>query len=68
MKNIELRKVPCGETFTAFGEEYVVLDHVDGGVLSIRKGVWKRAPFDRMKTAICLRRTFEKTSMIISNC
>ena len=32
MKNIELRKVPCGETFTVFGEEYVVLDHVDGGV------------------------------------
>lgn len=28
MKNIELRKVPCGETFTAFGEEYVVLDHM----------------------------------------
>ena len=47
MKNIELRKVPCGETFTAFGEEYVVLDHVDGGVLSIRKGIWKRAAFDR---------------------
>lgn len=51
MKNIELRKVPCGETFTAFGEEYVVLDHVDGGVLSIRKGVWKRAPFDRMNNS-----------------
>lgn len=47
MKNIELRKVPCGETFTAFGEEYVVLDHVDGGVLSIRKGIWKKAAFDR---------------------
>lgn len=51
MKNIELRKVPCGETFTAFGEEYVVLDHVDGGVLSIRKGIWKRAPFDRMNNS-----------------
>ena len=47
MKNIELRKVPCGETFTAFGEEYVVLDHVDGGVLSIRKEIWKKAVFDR---------------------
>lgn len=47
MKNIELRKVPCGETFTVFGEEYVVLDHVDGGVLSIRKGIWKKAVFDR---------------------
>ena len=47
MKSIELRKVPCGETFTAFGEEYVVLDHVDGGVLSIRKGIWKKAAFDR---------------------
>lgn len=51
MKNIELRKVPCGETFTTFGEEYVVLDHVDGGVLSIRKGIWKRAPFDRMNNS-----------------
>ena len=47
MKNIELRKVPCGETFTVFGEEYVVLDHVDGGVLSIRKDIWKKAAFDR---------------------
>ena len=47
MKNIELRKVPCGETFTVFGEEYVVLDHADGGVLSIRKGIWKKAVFDR---------------------
>ena len=47
MKNIELRKVPCGETFTVFGEEYVVLDHVDGGVLSIRKSIWKKAAFDR---------------------
>ena len=47
MKNIELRKVPCGETFTVFGEEYVVLDHVDGGVLSIRKEIWKKAVFDR---------------------
>lgn len=47
MKRIELRKVPCGETFTVFGEEYVVLDHVDGGVLSIRKGIWKKATFDR---------------------
>ena len=47
MKNIELRKVPCGEIFTVFGEEYVVLDHVDGGVLSIRKDIWKKATFDR---------------------
>ncbi len=47
MKNIELRKVPCGETFTVFGEEYVVLDHADGGVLSIRKDIWKKAAFDR---------------------
>lgn len=47
MKSIELRKVPCGEIFTVFGEEYVVLDHVDGGVLSIRKGIWKNAAFDR---------------------
>lgn len=47
MKRIELRKVPCGETFTVFNEEYVVLDHVDGGVLSIRKEIWKKAVFDR---------------------
>lgn len=48
MKSIELRKVPCGEIFTVFGEEYVVLDHVDGGVLSLRKEIWKNAVFDRM--------------------
>ena len=47
MKSIELRKVPCGEIFTVFGEEYVVLDHVDGGVLSIRKEIWKKAVFDQ---------------------
>lgn len=47
MENIELRKVPCGETFTVFGEEFVLLDHVDGGVLSIRKEIWKKAVFDR---------------------
>jgi hypothetical protein len=46
MKKIELRKVPCGETFIAFGEEFVVLDHVDGGVLSLRKSIWKKAQFD----------------------
>ena len=49
MKSIELRKVPCGEIFTVFGEEYVVLDHVDGGVLSIRKEIWKNAVFDRFR-------------------
>lgn len=48
MKSIELRKVPCGEIFTVFGEEYVVLDHVDGGVLSLRKEIWKNTVFDRM--------------------
>lgn len=47
MKKIELRKVPCGEIFTVFGEEYVVLDRVDGGTLAIRKDIWKKAPFDR---------------------
>lgn len=46
MKKIELRKVPCGETFVAFGEEFVVLDHADGGVLSLRKSIWKKAQFD----------------------
>ena len=47
MKNIELRKVPCGESFTVFGEEYVALDRVDGGTLAIRKEIWKKAVFDR---------------------
>lgn len=46
MKNIELRKVPCGESFTVFGEEYVVLDHADGGVLSIRKEILRKEAFD----------------------
>lgn len=49
-KLIELRKVPCGETFTAFGEEFIVLDHIDGGVLSIRKSIWKNTPFDARGT------------------
>ena len=48
MKNIELRKVPCGESFTVFGEEYVALDRVDGGTLAIRKEIWKKAVFDRI--------------------
>ena len=47
MKRIELRKVPCGESFTVFGEEYVALDRVDGGTLAIRKEIWKKAVFDR---------------------
>lgn len=45
-KKIELKKIPCGEAFKAFGEVFTVLDHVDGGVLAIRKDYWKNAPFD----------------------
>lgn len=43
---IAINKVPRGEVFTAFDEDFVVLDHVDGGVFCIRKEVWKRDKFD----------------------
>lgn len=45
MKKISLRKVHRGEVFAAFGEEFVALDHVGGGVLAIKKDIWKREPF-----------------------
>lgn len=45
-KTITLNKVPRGEVFTAFDEDFVVLDHVDGGVFCIRKDIWKNAVFD----------------------
>lgn len=44
-RTIAINKVPRGEVFTVFGEDFVVLDHVDG-VFCIRKEVWKRAEFD----------------------
>ena len=45
MKKISLRRVHRGEVFAAFGEEFVALDHVGGGVLAIKKDIWKREPF-----------------------
>lgn len=45
-RTIAISKVPRGEVFTAFGEDFVVLDHVDVGVFCIRKGVWENAKFD----------------------
>lgn len=46
MKTMKLRSVPYGTTFTAFGENFVALDYIGGGVLAIRRGNWKNAAFD----------------------
>ena len=46
MKTMKLRSVPYGTTFTAFGENFVALDYIGGGVLAIRKETWKNAAFD----------------------
>lgn len=46
MVTMELRRVPYGTTFTVFGDEFVALDCLNGGVLAIRRDIWKRAPFD----------------------
>lgn len=46
MKRMKIQKVPVGETFRIFGDTFVALEHVDGGVLAIRKDIWKKAPFD----------------------
>lgn len=71
-KKIELRKVPCGETFTAFRDAFVVLEQVDGGVLSICKRIWKRAPFDNytnnnLKGASILHTIKEYVQLLKSN-
>ena len=45
---MELRTRPFyGTTFTAFGDQFVALDYIGGGVLAIRRDIWKDAPFDR---------------------
>lgn len=46
MKKMELRRVPYGTAFQAFGDEFVALDYIDGGVLAIRRDIWKNAAFD----------------------
>ena len=46
MKQIQVRKVPYGETFSVFGDKFVALDYINGKVLAIRKEIWKTAPFD----------------------
>lgn len=46
MKQIQVRKVPYGETFSVFGDKFVALDYISGNVLAIRKEIWKNAPFD----------------------
>lgn len=46
MKTMKLRSVPYGTTFTAFGETFVALDYIGGGVLAIRRDNWKNAAFD----------------------
>lgn len=47
MKKMELRRVPYGMAFQAFGDEFVALDYINGGVLAIRRDIWKNAAFDR---------------------
>ena len=46
MKKMELRRVPYGTDFQAFGDKFVALDYIDGGVLAIRRDIWKNAAFD----------------------
>ena len=46
MKQIQVRKVPYGETFSVFGDKFVALDYINGKVLAIRKEIWENAPFD----------------------
>ena len=46
MKKMELRRVPYGTAFQAFGDEFVALDYINGGVLAIRRDIWKNAAFD----------------------
>lgn len=46
MKTLELKCVPYGTTFQIFGDEFVPLDYMDGGVLSIRRTAWRRDAFD----------------------
>lgn len=46
MKKMELRRVPYGTAFQAFGDKFVALDYIDGGVLAIRRDIWKNAAFD----------------------
>ena len=46
MKKMELRRVPYGTDFQAFGDKFVALDYIDGGVLAIRRDIWKSAAFD----------------------
>ena len=43
---MELRRVPYGMAFQAFGDEFVALDYINGGVLAIRRDIWKNAAFD----------------------
>ena len=43
MKQIQVRKVPYGETFSVFGDKFVALDYINGKVLAIRKEIWKNA-------------------------
>lgn len=46
MKTMELRRVPYGTVFQAFGDEFVALDYIDGGVLAISRNIWENAAFD----------------------
>ncbi len=44
MKQIQVRKVPYGETFSVFGDKFVALDYINGNVLAIRKEIWRPPP------------------------
>lgn len=46
MKTMELRRVPYGTVFQAFGDEFVALDYIDGGVLAISRNIRENAAFD----------------------
>lgn len=61
MATMELRRVPYGTTFTVFGDEFVALDYINGGVLAIRRDIWKDAPFDREGVNDLTNRSYNTT-------
>lgn len=46
MKTIQLKNVPCGTTVQIIGDRFVVLDSTGGGILTLRRDIWKEAVLD----------------------
>ncbi len=41
-KQVTLKSIPEGTTFQAFGDWFIKLECVDGGILSLRRDIWER--------------------------